>query len=145
MRIPIHVSSDSPEPLYYQIETQLRSLIWNGHLVANSLMPSIRELAQDLSCSVITIRRVYQDLENEGLLRTKQGTGTFVVGVSEEKRIDYQMETVIEALENAVETALRLHCTPDQLRQWFEQVLEKSVSRSDNLMRGEDDATTDND
>ncbi|GIQ67849.1 GntR family transcriptional regulator [Xylanibacillus composti] len=123
MRIPIHVSPDSPEPMYHQIENQLRSLIWNGQLAAGSLMPSIRELAQDLACSVITIRRVYQDLEGEGLLRTKQGTGTFVVGVSEEKRSGYQMETVVKALEDAVRTGFRLQCTSEQLRQWFEQVL----------------------
>lgn len=76
MWIPIQINENSAEPLYHQIETQLRSLIISGAITEGTLLPSIREFAGDLKCSVITVRRVYQDLENEGLLRTRQGTGT---------------------------------------------------------------------
>lgn len=78
MWIPVQINENSAEPLYHQIETQLRSLIISGVITEGTLLPSIREFAGDLKCSVITVRRVYQDLENEGLLRTRQGTGTFV-------------------------------------------------------------------
>lgn len=81
MWIPIQINENSAEPLYHQIETQLRSLIVSGQIEEGTLLPSIREFAGSLNCSVITVRRVYQDLENEGLLRTRQGTGTFVASV----------------------------------------------------------------
>ena len=65
MRIPIQINENSAEPLYHQIETQ-RSLIISGQIEEGTLLPSIREFAGNLNCSVITVRRVYQDLENEG-------------------------------------------------------------------------------
>lgn len=73
MWIPIQINETSAEPLYHQITVQLRALIVSRQLAAGTLLPSIRELAQQLKCSIITIRRVYQDLEAQGLLRTRQG------------------------------------------------------------------------
>ena len=86
MWIPIQINEQSAEPLYHQIEVQLRAIIVSGQMAEGTLLPSIRELAQMIKCSVITIRRVYQDLENEGLLRTRQGTGTFIAKVGDEMR-----------------------------------------------------------
>ena len=54
MHIPIQISPDHPEPIYRQITTQLRELIVSGQLAPGSPLPSIRSLAQSLSCSVIT-------------------------------------------------------------------------------------------
>jgi len=126
MRIPIQLSASSAEPLYYQIEVQLRALILSGQLPEGTLLPSIRELAHDLSCSIITIRRVYQDLENEGILRTKQGTGTFVASVGEQVRAGYRTDAVLAAFMEAVATGKRVKCTEEELRELFEQALQKA-------------------
>lgn len=123
MPIPIRVSPDSPEPMYHQIEVQLRGLIVSGQLTEGTLLPSIREMAIDLNCSVITIRRVYQDLENEGLLRTRQGTGTFVAAVSVQDRQGYRKEAVLEAVRTAFDTAKRVQFT----RQEMELLLQEAV------------------
>jgi len=123
LRIPISVASDSAEPLYYQIEVQLRALILSGQLPEGTLLPSIREFAQELSCSVITIRRVYQDLENEGILRTRQGTGTFVASVGADVRESFRTDAVLAAMKEAVATGLRVKCTEEELRGLFEQAL----------------------
>lgn len=128
LKIPIQVSADRPEPMYHQIEVQLRALILSGQLAEGTLLPSIREFASDLSCSVITIRRVYQDLENEGILRTRQGTGTFVAQVGEAQRERYRKEAVVEALRAAVRTGLSVHCTPEELRGLFEEALEQLIA-----------------
>jgi GntR family transcriptional regulator len=138
--IPIQVNPDSAEPLYHQIEVQLRGLIVSGQLPAGTLLPSIRELAQELSCSIITIRRVYQDLEHEGMLRTRQGTGTFVAQVEAPQREQYRQEAVAAALRSAIDTALQLHCPPEQLRRLFETELKERLTRLDANTKG--DATT---
>ena len=130
MRIPIQVSPDNPEPMYHQIEVQLRALILSGHLPEGTLLPSIREFAQDLSCSVITIRRVYQDLENEGILRTRQGTGTFVAKVGDVMRVQYRKDAVVDAMKTAVETGLRVNCTADELRVLFEEALQQKLEEA---------------
>lgn len=125
MRIPIQINEHSAEPLYHQIETQLRSLIITGQVEEGTMLPSIREFASGLNCSVITVRRVYQDLENEGLLRTRQGTGTFVAGVGEEARQQFKQDAVLQALEGAVNTALSVHCSEQELRVLFEAMLQQ--------------------
>ena len=125
MWIPIQINEDSAEPLYHQIETQLRSLIITGQIEEGTLLPSIREFAGGLNCSVITVRRVYHDLENEGLLRTKQGTGTFVAKVGSSKREVYKREAVEEAIRHAVEVGISVQCSQDEMKQIFNEVLQE--------------------
>ncbi|GIP45371.1 hypothetical protein J45TS6_38300 [Paenibacillus sp. J45TS6] len=86
-------------------------------------MPSIREFASNLRCSVITVRRVYQDLENEGLLRTKQGTGTFVAQVGIDKKEDYKQAAVKEALIQAAKVGRSVGSTREELDHWFSEVM----------------------
>jgi len=123
--IPIQINENSAEPLYHQIETQLRSLIVSGQIEEGTLLPSIREFAGSLNCSVITVRRVYQDLENEGLLRTKQGTGTFVASVGAGERDAYRRTVVQEAVEAAVDTGISVQYKEDELKNLFLQILKQ--------------------
>lgn len=123
--IPIQINENSAEPLYHQIESQLKSLIVSGQIEEGTLLPSIREFASGLKCSVITVRRVYQDLENEGLLRTKQGTGTFVAKVSSQERDEYREAVVLKALEAAIEAAKSLNYDEEELIRLFMQIMEQ--------------------
>jgi len=123
--IPIQINEQSAEPLYHQIEVQLRALIVSGQLAENTLLPSIRELAQQLKCSVITIRRVYQDLENEGILRTRQGTGTFVAKVGEEQRGMQRLSAVLEAMETAVEAGFLVQCSDEEMLEMLREILKR--------------------
>ncbi len=76
----IIVSNSSDKPLYEQIKEQIKEAIFGGELADGDSLPSIRTLANDLSVSVLTIRRVYDDLETEGFTTSKVGRGTFVIG-----------------------------------------------------------------
>ncbi|AJY75522.1 GntR family transcriptional regulator [Paenibacillus beijingensis] len=127
MWLPIELNEHSAEPLYRQIETQLRALIISGRLAEDTLLPSIRELAQMLKCSVITVRRVYQDLENEGLLRTRQGTGTFVAAVDTDIRDRQRLESVTAAFAAAVEAGLRVKCSEEEMTDIFQRVMKERM------------------
>ncbi|MNV97643.1 hypothetical protein D3C71_1927910 [compost metagenome] len=80
-------------------------------------------MAQTVKCSVITVKRVYGDLEAEGLLRTRQGTGTYVAHVGEQERDRFRLAAVIEALEQAVTAGLRVQCTQEELTELFKEAL----------------------
>jgi GntR family transcriptional regulator len=125
MWIPVQINENSAEPLYHQIETQLRSLIISGVITEGTLLPSIREFAGDLKCSVITVRRVYQDLEHEGLLRTRQGTGTFVSHVGDGAMAEYKRDAISKALESAVDIGQSVNCSKDELQQIFLEIVER--------------------
>jgi len=125
MRLPIQINEQSAEPLYHQISVQLRALIVSGQLEEGMLLPSIRELAQSVKCSVITIKRVYSDLENEGLLRTRQGMGTYVNKVNPHELDKQRLAAVREELEEAVKAGQRVQCTRQELEQLMTEVLDE--------------------
>lgn len=125
MRLPIQINEQSSEPLYQQIEVQLKALIVSGQLAEGTLLPSIRELAQDVKCSVITVKRVYSDLEAEGLVRTRQGTGTYVARVGEQERDRQRLSGVHHAIEEAIVAGKRVQCTKEELNLLFLDALNK--------------------
>ena len=130
--IPLHLSLDDPEPMYRQIESQLRDFILGGQLEPGTRLPSMRALARDLSCSVITTRRAYEDLEGEGFIRTRQGMGTLVAEMPEEKMAAHRREAVDGAFREAVRAGRRAGLTHEELR----GILEETLQREDDNVRG---------
>ncbi len=72
------ISNSSGQPIYEQIHSQIKQLIFTGSLEADEALPSIRLLAKDLRISVITTKRAYEELEREGFIYTVPGKGSFV-------------------------------------------------------------------
>jgi GntR family transcriptional regulator len=65
-------------PFYRQIVEQIKFAIASGTLAPGQRLPTVRQLAVDLSINPNTVVRAYQQLEIEGVLETQQGSGTFV-------------------------------------------------------------------
>jgi len=74
----IALSPTNPDPMYRQVTDRIREAIATGELSPDERLPSIRELAEALKVSVITIKRAYQDLEAGGFILTRPGLGCFV-------------------------------------------------------------------
>ncbi|WP_445683456.1 GntR family transcriptional regulator [Sporosarcina sp. FSL K6-6792] len=125
MLLPIRLSKDSREPIYHQIEKQLKALIAGGHLPAGTPLPSIRVLSKDLEISVITIRRAYQDLESQGFIETAQGKGTFVAEIQNSMKQETMTASVQTEFERAIRNAMDYDYTVDEIKTVFEETLEK--------------------
>src|SRR5262249_11796919 len=69
---------NSGVPLGVQIARQLRLAVASGRLQPDERLPAARDLAAELKVNFHTVRKVYADLEREGLFRTERGLGTFV-------------------------------------------------------------------
>ena len=69
-------------PIYEQITERFRTLIYQGALPAGSRLPSVRQLAMELSINPNTIQRAYMTLEQEGLIYPVKGKGNFVAETS---------------------------------------------------------------
>jgi len=123
MKLPIKLSKDSREPIYHQLEKQLKALIAGGHLSAGTALPSIRVLAKDMEISVITTRRAYQNLESDGFIRTIQGKGTFVAEVEDSLKLEVKVAAVYQAFEKAIDTASKYDYTAEQIEKIFQEVL----------------------
>ena len=81
--------------IYEQIVNQLKNEIVTGELTPGEALPSIRMLAADLSVSVITTKRAYEELEKEGLIRSVAVKGFYVC----ESNKDYLKEKQLMMLE----------------------------------------------
>ncbi|MGX4670871.1 GntR family transcriptional regulator [Cerasibacillus sp. JNUCC 74] len=129
MKLPIRLSKTSREPIYHQIENQLKTLIASGQLAEGDPLPSIRVLAKDLETSVITIRRAYQNLEYQGFIRTTQGKGTFVAAVDDTMKQQIKVSEVYQAIEHAVDIAISYDYTIEQIKEIFTEVIQEKEGR----------------
>lgn len=121
--LPIRLSKESREPIYHQIEKQLKALIAGGHLTAGTPLPSIRALSKDLEISVITIRRAYQDLEAQGFIETEHGKGTYVAEIKDRLKQEVKTASVYESFERAIETALSYDYSDEEMTAIFNAIL----------------------
>lgn len=76
--VRIRLDDHSGVPVYRQIIDQVRGGIASGALRAGDQLPTVRQLAVDLSINPNTVVRAYRELELGGLLDSNQGTGTFI-------------------------------------------------------------------
>lgn len=82
-------------PLYEQITEKFRILILRGAISPGEKMPSVRQLAVELSMNPNTIQRAYMELEQEGLIYPVKGRGNFVADTEQIRRKsleDYRQE-----------------------------------------------------
>ena len=80
----LYIDNRSGAPIYDQIYSQIKDAILSGQVTEGEALPSIRALAKDLRISVITTKRAYDGLENEGFIYTLPGKGCFVAERSTE-------------------------------------------------------------
>lgn len=74
----IQVDQRDATPIYSQIERGLRAAIAAGRLKVGDQLPTVRQLAVDLSVNANTVARVYADLERQGVIETRRGVGSFI-------------------------------------------------------------------
>ena len=91
-------STNSNLAIYEQIINQIKLAIINKEIKPGEPLPSIRGLAKDLQISVITTKRAYEELEQEGLIYSLSGKGFYV----SEQNTDMLMEKKIAMLEQQI-------------------------------------------
>lgn len=84
-------------PIYAQLERGLRAAIAAGRLNAGDQLPTVRQMAVDLSVNANTVARVYADLERAGVLETRRGIGSFVRASAAEARTPDQHQRRLRA------------------------------------------------
>jgi len=74
----VSVDPQDRTPIYAQLDRALRAAIATGRLAVGDQLPTVRQLAVELSLNANTVARVYGELERAGILETRRGVGTFV-------------------------------------------------------------------
>ena len=111
----IIINNSSGEPIYSQIEKQIKDDILTNKLSPNEPLPSIRGLAKDLRISVITTKRAYDELEREGFIYTVPGKGSFISAQDKELLKESIMRNMEEYLSKAIEEGIKAEITLDEI------------------------------
>ncbi|SHK84158.1 GntR family transcriptional regulator [Anaerocolumna jejuensis DSM 15929] len=121
----ILISNISESPLYQQIKDQIIDAILKGELAEGDTLPSIRAFANDLKVSVLTIRRVYDDLEKEGFVNSQIGIGTFVSASNIELLRDSKRRLVEQKMQDMIQTAKSLGISRQELNEMMNILFEE--------------------
>ncbi len=119
----IIISNQSELPIYAQIKEQIKEQILSGIIPAETVLPSIRQLAKEIGVSVITTTRAYNDLEQEGFISTMQGKGSIVLSKNNKLMQEHILSRIEENFENAINLAKKTGISNDILRATLEELL----------------------
>jgi GntR family transcriptional regulator len=125
MPIWLHVNTRSGVPIYVQLMEQIQHALEVGTLVPGDTLPSVRELAGELSIAPNTIAKTYNELQRLGLIESRAGKGTVVLGQVEEMLRTRQQEALIERLHTIVRDGRELGLSADELRRQFERAMQQ--------------------
>ena len=82
----VTIDARDKTPIYAQLERGLRAAMATGRLTPGDQLPTVRQLAVELSINANTVARVYADLERSGAIETRRGVGSFVTATADQAR-----------------------------------------------------------
>lgn len=110
------VDPSSPVPVYAQIAEQVKRAIATGVLRPGDALPSLRDVALRLRINPRTIANAYKQLEFEGIVETRHGTGSFITQQAQPP-VDAHRRRVLErALDDVFRDAAQMHFPLEDLR-----------------------------
>ena len=119
------ISTSSMIPIYEQIMEGIRKMIASGELANGDALPSVRTLANELRISVLTVKKAYDRLEEEGLTHTVHGKGTFVSQVDPALVAEQQRQEVEADMEKLIGKARAFGIGRAELRQILDVIWEE--------------------
>lgn len=119
------ITNSSDVPIYQQIKNQIINSIGNNELKANDMLPSIRNLAKDLRISILTVKKAYDELEQEAYIRTVQGKGTFVTPRNNELIKEKQLSIIEGHIEDIVNIAKVSNINKSEIIDIFNYIYEE--------------------
>jgi GntR family transcriptional regulator len=121
----IIIKNGSEQPLYQQIKDQIKDAILRQELKEGEKLPSIRSLANNLHVSVLTTKRVYEELEKEGFIVTIVGKGSFVASENTEMLSEFKRHLVEKKLSEVWQMARTLGINKEELYSMMDIIFEE--------------------
>ena len=121
------INHTSMEPIYEQIVVQIKAEVIEGRMTAGDALPSVRVLSKELKISALTVKKAYDNLEEEGLIVTVHGKGSFIAAANQELLMEERRKELEKELEAAVQKARTGGLTAKEIRESFEIIMEDEV------------------
>ena len=127
MKLNLIINHASMEPIDEQIIAQIKAEVIEGRMTAGDALPSVRTLSRELKISALTVKKAYDNLEEEGLIVTVHGKGSFIAAANQELLMEERRKELEKELEAAVQKARTGGLTAKEIRESFEIIMEDEV------------------
>ena len=139
--LPLRIDPHSGMPVYRQIRDQMTHLMASGTVRPGDRLPSIRELAAQLTLNPATVAKAYAELENEGAVLSERGKGVFALEAASRHGARERESLLRKMLRQVWVEALQMKAPAEDLRTWFEEEgrkLTPTISKEEPPHRGEE-------
>ena len=120
----IIINNSSMKPIYEQIEEQIKNNILNGMLLEDTILPSVRSLSKDLRVSALTVKKAYDTLEQEGLIVTVHGKGSYVAATKDSLRQEEFRKSIEDELESIIRKGRSGGMSNQEIRELMDLIME---------------------
>ena len=115
----IIISNSSSIPIYEQIKTAIKQAIFSNELKEEDMLPSVRSMANDLKISFLTVKRAYDELEQEGYIKTIQGKGSFIAPKNLELIKEEKLKEIQVLIEKIYTISKVSNITEEEIQELF--------------------------
>ena len=120
----IIISNNSSTPIYEQIKTAIKQAIFSNELKEEDMLPSVRNLANDLKISFLTVKRAYDELEEEGFIKSVQGKGSFVAPKNLELIKEEKLKEIQDHIEKIYDISKIANVSEEEIKELFKMIFE---------------------
>ena len=120
----IILSNSNGIPIFEQIENAIKEAIFSNELKEEEMLPSVRNLANDLKISFLTVKRAYDELEQAGFIKTVQGKGSFVAPKNLEIIKEEKLKEIQDYIEKIYNISKIANISEDEVKELFKMIFE---------------------
>jgi GntR family transcriptional regulator len=121
----IRIDNASGRPVYRQIIDQIKRDIALGRLIKDEKLPTVRQLARQLAINPNTIAKAYRQLEGEGIIVTKPGSGAYIASLDSSLSRTVRKRILSEELERIAVEAFHMQIDRQTLLELFNNAVER--------------------
>ncbi len=124
----IIISNNSSVPIYEQIKNAIKDAIISNELKEEEMLPSVRNLANDLKISFFTVKKAYDELEQEEFIKTVQGKGSFVAPKNLEIIKEEKLKEIQDYIEKIYNISKIANISEDEIKELFNIIFKEEIN-----------------
>ena len=124
----IIISNNSSVPIYEQIKNSIKDAIISNELKEEEMLPSVRNLANDLKISFLTVKKAYDELEQEEFIKTVQGKGSFVAPKNLEIIKEEKLKEIQDYIEKIYNISKIANISEDEIKELFNIIFKEEIN-----------------
>ena len=123
----IILSNSSTLPIYEQIKIAIKEAIFSNELKEEEMLPSVRAMANELKIRFLTVKRAYDELEQEGYIKTLPGKGSFVSPKNLELIKEEKLKEIQCYIEKIYDISKISNISEEEIKELFKMIFEEEI------------------